>query len=267
MAFPAHPSKIENEPHFLIQDPFGLGRSILPIWDLQNAGNTLLGLGSAFRVDPFGQMYTAYHVLEHTLIFNREGNLRPDPADGSNPLILEIGGMAIGRCGIKNENWLPIQNFLTRVKPQVDPFTQIEPQNEIELIKLLVPSKLFGPSDHSFLQCSDRRVAIGEKLLAIGYSGMNVQQPTDIESAFEISAYQYGSIRTVIEVHGSNSHPSRPWPKYVVDGDWPAGMSGGPVFDQNGMVVGIVSTGSPAGNYATARAFWGDGILQYCSNA
>jgi serine protease Do len=48
------------------------------------------------------------------------------------------------------------------------------------------------------------------------------------------------------------------WPTITVDADWKSGMSGGPVFNENGDVVGIVSRGVDSGDESQpwSSALW-----------
>jgi serine protease Do len=48
-----------------------------------------------------------------------------------------------------------------------------------------------------------------------------------------------------VSVHDITGPGHNRWPTIVVDQNWPPGMSGGPLFSENGNVVGIVSRGSP----------------------
>jgi serine protease Do len=66
----------------------------------------------------------------------------------------------------------------------------------------------------------------------------------------------YGSIGRVTEIlPGGREH--RPWPTFAVDSHWPGGMSGGPVFNQDGEVIGLVSSSDePGSDNAQSYAFW-----------
>lgn len=64
-----------------------------------------------------------------------------------------------------------------------------------------------------------------------------------------------GSIAKIIEIRTEWDQSKKRWPSIVVDTHWPPGMSGGPVFDEDGGVAGIVSRG--ADDYS--EALW----LQY----
>jgi serine protease Do len=78
--------------------------------------------------------------------------------------------------------------------------------------------------------------------MALGYADLDVDTNNRGEDR-PISQYLYGSLATIIEIERADGTRGRPWPQFRVEGDWPAGMSGGPIFNENGNVVGIVSTG------------------------
>ncbi|HEY7608459.1 MAG TPA: hypothetical protein VIF14_04435 [Alphaproteobacteria bacterium] len=73
-----------------------------------------------------------------------------------------------------------------------------------------------------------------------------------------ISQYLYGSFAEITEIEAACGSRSRPWPLIRVNADWPGGMSGGPVFNDAGHVVGLVSTGfkGEGGAAATYFANW-----------
>jgi hypothetical protein len=51
----------------------------------------------------------------------------------------------------------------------------------------------------------------------------------------------YGAYGRIVDVHPNGVGTANPSPVIEVETDWPPGMSGGPVFNQAGDVVGIVS--------------------------
>ena len=51
---------------FLIQDPFGLRKAVVPVFKRSLSGE-IYGMGTAFHVDGWGAFLTAYHVIEFAL--------------------------------------------------------------------------------------------------------------------------------------------------------------------------------------------------------
>jgi serine protease Do len=56
------PQRGEPATQFLVQDPFGLRKAIVPVF-WAGADGMLIGQGTAFAVDPFGTFITADHVI------------------------------------------------------------------------------------------------------------------------------------------------------------------------------------------------------------
>ena len=63
-----------------------------------------------------------------------------------------------------------------------------------------------------------------------------------------------GSIGRVVSLDTTWDQSRKIWPTIAVDVRWRGGMSGGPVFNENGEVVGIVSRGVDAEDEALAQA-------------
>lgn len=65
------PRSGEGIERFLVQDPFGIRRAILPMFAADEQGR-LHGMGTAFAADPWGTFLTADHVVD----FMRTGRPR-----------------------------------------------------------------------------------------------------------------------------------------------------------------------------------------------
>jgi hypothetical protein len=67
-----------------------------------------------------------------------------------------------------------------------------------------------------------------------------------------------GSVGRVLKVDRTWDQDRKIWPTITVDADWKGGMSGGPVFNENGEVVGIVCRGVHSGNQSRpwSSALW-----------
>ena len=55
----------------------------------------------------------------------------------------------------------------------------------------------------------------------------------------------YGASGVVTAIYPNGVIASRPWPTIEIEGEWKGGMSGGPVIDLQGQVVGVISRSLP----------------------
>jgi hypothetical protein len=91
----------------------------------------------------------------------------------------------------------------------------------------------------------------GEKILALGFADLDLDRDSKGDDR-PIEQYLYGSFGRIAEIVPADEKSGRPWPLIRVDADWPGGMSGGPVFNEAGHVIGVVSAGISVHNTASA---------------
>jgi serine protease Do len=60
--YPLAPSSGQSARQFIVRDPFGLRKAVVPVF-WAGADGLLTGYGTAFAVDPFGTFITADHVI------------------------------------------------------------------------------------------------------------------------------------------------------------------------------------------------------------
>ncbi|WP_084293138.1 serine protease [Bradyrhizobium sp. WSM3983] len=93
----------------------------------------------------------------------------------------------------------------------------------------------------------------GERVLALGFPDLDAEEGREERP---ISQYLYGSFGEITDVEPADGARGRPWPVIRLAAEWPGGMSGGPVFNESGNVIGVVSSGI-AGGTGTATFFSG----------
>jgi serine protease Do len=97
---------------------------------------------------------------------------------------------------------------------------------------------------------------IGERVLALGFADLDLDR-NDGGDNRPMSQYLYGSLAAIVDVERADGARWRQWPQFRVEADWPGGMSGGPVFNEPGHVVGVISAAVAGQGVASATYFSG----------
>jgi hypothetical protein len=103
---------------------------------------------------------------------------------------------------------------------------------------------------------------IDETILALGFPELDRDHKKKGDDR-PIEQRLYGSFGKIIEIQKPNAESSRPWPIIRVDVEWSGGMSGGPVINAAGNVIGLVSTGIEGEKIGTANVFSGWSIAPH----
>jgi len=243
---------------FEIKDPFGLRKAIVPVLCRKPDGR-IYGMGTAFHVDGWGGFLTADHVIEFCRHEGTRGNLDPsrvvelDPSQSAHPVLLLGSGLPFGEAKIPQWAFAPVVNFHTAVTPRDDPLALFRGESPHQVAADL--SSVQAQFDHRAIlphsvpvRAQGWTPKIGEYVLAIGYPQLDFSEVPgrDLMKLKEGLHGAYGRVRNFFPKGRSMSDPT---PVFEVEADWKSGMSGGPVFNQHGEVVGVVSRSlSPDGD-------------------
>ncbi len=223
---------------FLIQDPFGLREVIQPVVSISKTEDKITGLGTCFQISPWLWL-TAHHVVRHSS--SSEFPVDEVGAVGfSMGLVYGAVGFTTTDCfgevrqiaAFKSEKADEIGNFLGPAPPEI----WIDVASLRVNIDKLKKERLVSP-----LPIANDTPKIGDEILAIGYPilGSTFNSET---SRMLFEERMYGAAGKVKALHPMGTSSSKPWPTFEIEGDWEAGMSGGPVINTDGQVVGIVSS-------------------------
>jgi serine protease Do len=241
MAFPIDPDHGESLSQFLVQDPFQLRKQILPVLTMDKDGGFLTGLGTAFRADPFGTFVTAEHVL-------KDHFESPAKREAAVATVLYGMGLVYGTGGLSSKYFAPIQEALMwrAANPEPTPIIGAKepPRIVADVMRFHVDdSKVPGQQTAPPLpiRLSGGRPKVGDRVMAIGYPELTCLQHDDIEKAMTFTERMYAAVGTITALLPQGRGAFYPWPLIEVQAHWRSGMSGGPVFNEAGEVIGLVS--------------------------
>lgn len=245
----------------LNQDP-RLRAMIMPLFrfDPRLPDGRPFGLGTTFRIDPWGTCATAFHVIEDMLLYSgKELVLR----DEIRMVALELEGIAYGAAPLPEQAWRPLSAFYAEAGGQTPTLFHEKPRvrNLTELARLTI-SRSHQKNKMPCLPVALRKLpVVGEIVMGYGFANLDVAKDGAPEDR-PISQYLYESAGEVIEVLPADPSSSMPWPCFRVAAEWPSGMSGGPVVDRDGSVIGVISRSWTGERDSTATHFAGWNIAE-----
>jgi serine protease Do len=243
--FPGLPKSDQDPAEFRIEDPFGVRESILPLLSVNRKTGHLTGLGTAFCADPFRGFLTAQHIFEHVDL------AKPPPEFEEIPVAMLNIGIVFGTVGLPQELFAPLNGMhgFVDLSPQ-DPFHNfVSGKSGSKILADCLRLSLAIQSEERAkrlaplpLRCSGTPPAIGDRLLAIGYPELGLVQDEPLPKQPRYVERMYGGIGEVVAIHPQGLGQSRPWPIVELKANWRSGMSGGPLFNEAGEIVGLVSS-------------------------
>jgi len=256
VAFKPISEKTLFEP-FLIQDPFGLRKAVVPVFK-RDVNGEIYGMGTAFHVDGWGTFLTADHVIEFAREVQKSASswkdLSQNPSDEHAVLFLGMG-LIYGRVCIPKETFALVTSIASFLQERNDPLANLKGISKLETAvdlsvinaKILphpdVPNPHFIP-----VRASNWQPSIDETILAVGFPKLQSQQLGKHEQRHLLREGMFGAYGRITKIHANGTSKSNPTPVFEVQCNWRSGMSGGPVFNSSGEVVGIVSRSLPPDN-------------------
>lgn len=255
---------------FPINDPFGLRRAVVPVF-LRNPDGSAVGVGTAFHVDGWGRLLTADHVVDHIRTHHLD-QIAPDTLievdinRSSHAAVLLGYGVVFGTVGIPSTCWAPIgrvdailierdENPMAALQGKLSPY-QIGP-DIAGISAVLQPG---ATPFHTVPVNFQTYPTVGEVVFAVGYPELSFEALNGDEIARYLREGMFGVYGQVTNLCPNGRGRTRASPGFEVEADWPSGMSGGPIFNQRGEVIGVVSSSLPPSDvgpgigYATSLA-------------
>lgn len=170
---------------------------------------------------------------------------------------LQIDQQGYGRLPIPAGSWFPIDAAFGVHRVEQRPFQAPQLRNLIELIVIRIHQRRQGEGTPFLpLDLSGWWPQVGERVQALGFAELDIERDGEGDDR-PFRQYLFGSDAEITDVEPAHPDRARPWPVFRVDSDWPKGMSGGPVFNSSGHVIGMVSAGFEGAGGASATYFSG----------
>jgi serine protease Do len=271
MPFPIEPGHGEPESDFLIQDPFGLRKAVTSVFafDLQDGmlrdprDGLSIGLGTSFYVTPFGRQLSGMHIA--TDFFNAQNVvIRTGPEKNLlQPKDTWLGiyqdpGLVYGMTKVSDFVMFPVDQSKHPLAFSFPPeeLRRIEPSLD------LIAWNTLGLDGRQTVYLPIRvgtrpSVAEGDRVLAVGYPEIKSWKRPGAQ-LITFQEQMRGSFGRVLKVDRTWDQDRKIWPTITVEAHWKSGMSGGPVFNENCEVVGIVcrSVDAEDGTQPWSTALW-----------
>lgn len=231
---------------------------IMPIFrfDPNSPSDRPFGLGTAFRIDPWGNCATAFHVIEEMLkLYKGKVILRDDVRFAA----LEIEGILYGAPPVPKDAWRPLSGFYAEAGATQPALLHEKPEikNLTEIACLTIGrSHRRTPMPYMPVALTSEPPGVGDVVTGYGFAGLDVAKDGKGEDR-PMTQYLYESAGKVIEVTPADLQSTMPWPRFRVSAEWPSGMSGGPVVNAAGNVIGVISRGWTGEADSTATHFAG----------
>jgi serine protease Do len=241
----------------MVGDPFGLRKAILPVFERTPVGD-LIGMGTAVHLDGWGGFLTAEHVIEFLRSNLPNGGLtgepvlQLDPTTQSHATVMLGIGLVFGRVAVPEWAFAPIIETLFITQHRDNPLAALrgEPELEVEFdiagFQAAIPAAAYAdgkdPPKTLPVLLNSWAPVIGETVLAFGYPELKPSAPvSDATLKILVEDGLFAAYGKITEIFPEGRDRMNRTPVFEVEANWPSGMSGGPVVNEAGKVVGIVS--------------------------
>lgn len=240
---PLTPNDGEAASLFRVQDPFGLRKAIVPMFHADER-EILTGMGTGFALDPWGRFLTADHVIDfvRTAEIDRDGNY---VSTAANHLLGLLGfGLVFGTVTTPPAATIHLTSYFTPAIERENPLDFSGRPARIPYDIAIVGSMASPGAEYIRtlpLRARPPSPRVGDLVVAIGFPQIELARGELPELPTALTEGMFAAYGVVTDHFPTGRDSANPTPVFEVSANWPSGMSGGPVLNAQGEVVGLVS--------------------------
>jgi serine protease Do len=240
---------------FPVLDPFGLRRAIVPVFHTSK-NSALIGMGTAFHIDGTGVFLTAHHVIEALTSNNATiGSRDRAMGDRKSPhgILVMPFGLVYGTTRLPDEKLRQIIRTKSPYISPEDPIAEMQGRlavSTIDICRLDIGLPIPETIESLPVRLKGWRPELGEIVMAIGFPELDCKVTERSSLVATLSEGMHAAFGRIVGTYASGRSRTNRTPVFEVEANWPGGMSGGPVLNMAGEVIGIVSSSILANNPA-----------------
>jgi serine protease Do len=240
---------------FPILDPFGLRRAIVPVFHTSTS-HALVGMGTAFHIGGPGTFLTAHHVIESLLV--NGGTDTSDEKSITDPhapkgIVVLPFGLVFGTTKLPDDKLRQIVRTRSPFIRSEDPIAEMQGRaatTPIDICRLEIGLPVSPSLESLPVRLRGWTLEIGEIVIAIGYPELDCKVTDHANLVATVSEGMYAAFGRIVGTRANGRSRTNQTAVFEVEANWHPGMSGGPVLNMAGEVIGIVSRSLLAGNMA-----------------
>jgi serine protease Do len=227
---------------FTVSDPWGFRRAIVPIFRQDTEG--VAGVGTAFQINRQGTFLTAHHNLGRQSYTSKDiGETAINDPYAPRIMLLLPYGLVFGTTKLPGNAMITISKVSSPLVQAEDPIEYLKGHDvmnalDIATLRASIPPNL---AVDTLPLCVSKLPALGEPVLALGYPTLTAENRLSDSAIVTVSEEMQGAFGRVTGFFPWGRGSSNPTPVYEVEANWHSGMSGGPVLNSAGDVIGVVS--------------------------
>ncbi len=238
---------------FEIHDIHGLRKAVVPVFN-QNIAGEIEGAGTAFHADSFGNMISASHVFINTkhskeLKSDSQDSIRLVPTKHRQLVYLGHGYIFFGDSGpLPDGSLLAVDEVNGLCIRGDNPIKSLCGKVDVEMMDVAALVLENHPKENFHANLPIRlngwRPRKSEWVFAVGYPDIPAENIPRAKVSILGQEKMVGAFGKIRAAHPRGRGVNHPTPVIEIESRWLFGMSGGPVFNMQGEVIGVVSSSS-----------------------